>query len=285
MLFYQLMDPLLQKQTKSCTEEEGCQENLGSLVDKEPTVPCNPPLNGWSFAKKHTVPRSNPPLFTTGNVFCEEEGPREPRFPSLSLSPHTLLWCTCCVQDQEATYTGQWKDRHNMVAHICNTLLLYSFDMYLDVPISFCVWLGSCTNTGSNTSSNTDDDKLYQVTIRRLRHTTVDSFVCSAKDNPFKGGSLRGTVGSLNRLQQKQTKSCGEEGFQGNLGSLVDTRVEPWYHIDTRTGNKRTVVKLPYNYMVRTDLSSAVFQALCCLETKWIHNLQFPTPPPLEIHS
>ena len=37
----------------------------------------------WEHTHKEpTVPRSNPPLFTTGNVFCEEEGPRDPRFPS-----------------------------------------------------------------------------------------------------------------------------------------------------------------------------------------------------------
>ena len=38
----------------------------------------------FSPPKEPTVPRSNTPLFTTGNVFCEEEGPREPRFPSMS---------------------------------------------------------------------------------------------------------------------------------------------------------------------------------------------------------
>ena len=65
---------------------------------KEPTVPCNPPFESVSFADKErfkepTVP-CNPPFESVsfaeqtkepivGNEFCKEEGPREPRFPSL----------------------------------------------------------------------------------------------------------------------------------------------------------------------------------------------------------
>ena len=49
-------------------------------------------VTGLSFAKEPTVPRSNPPLFmlsfakepTMENEFCEEKGPREPRFPFMS---------------------------------------------------------------------------------------------------------------------------------------------------------------------------------------------------------
>ena len=53
----------------------------------------------------------------------------------------------------------------------------------------------------------------------------------SSSQNTFpvvnKGGSLRGTVGSLGTLLEKQSESDKEEGFQGasatkNLGSLVD---------------------------------------------------------------
>ena len=43
---------------------------------KEPTVPrSNPPLDNVSCAEQTKKP-------TVGNEFCEEEGPREPRFPS-----------------------------------------------------------------------------------------------------------------------------------------------------------------------------------------------------------
>ena len=55
------------------------------------------PCEGGSLSKEPTVSRSNPPLFmlffaeqtkkpTVGNEFCEKEGLREPRFPSLKRS-------------------------------------------------------------------------------------------------------------------------------------------------------------------------------------------------------
>ena len=61
---------------------------------REPRFPWNPSSLSDSdcFSKREskepTVPCSDPPLFTTGNVFCEEESPRgkcyeKPRFPSL----------------------------------------------------------------------------------------------------------------------------------------------------------------------------------------------------------
>ena len=60
---------------------------------KKPTVPCNPSFFTWSLGKPNKKP-------VVGNEFCEEEGPREPRFPSktdftthhsTSMSSSTLL--------------------------------------------------------------------------------------------------------------------------------------------------------------------------------------------------
>ena len=65
----------------------------------------------------------------------------------------------------------------------------------------------------------------------RFKEGNLGSLGPSSSQNTFpvvnKGGSLRGTVGSLRTFLEKQSESCGEEGFQGasatkNLGSLVD---------------------------------------------------------------
>ena len=49
--------------------------NVCFCLDKEPTVPCNPPFFVLSFAEQTKEPAIE-------NEFCEEESSREPRFPS-----------------------------------------------------------------------------------------------------------------------------------------------------------------------------------------------------------
>ena len=61
------------------------------------------------------------------------------------------------------------------------------------------------------------------------------SLVCFAKDNVNKGWSLRGTVGSLDPLLEKQSESDKEEGFQGNLGSLVGYVLKKGLHRRTQS--------------------------------------------------
>ena len=52
-------------------------------LDKEPTVPCNPPFDGVSGADQTTCNGATPT--TIRKEFHEEEGPRDPRFHSMNV--------------------------------------------------------------------------------------------------------------------------------------------------------------------------------------------------------
>ena len=90
------------------------------------------------------------------------------------------------------------------------------------------------------------------------------------KDTVEKGGSLRGTVGSLGTLLEKQSESNKEEGFQGNLGSLVVAADNVGSLFHTLTIAHPT----QFRTRVRAWLLSCYVDQLPTPADPWIHNLE-----------
>ena len=101
------------------------------------------------------------------------------------------------------------------------------------------------------------------------RETTEGSSVCSAKDNPFKGGSLRGTVGSLKGYDDGQ-----------------ETNRELWLHLARNASDQ--AIGILHTFLSLDQWCPALWEALCanphsaqahrlvCIE--WHHR---PTSPHL----